>query len=317
MSEPIPDFLNRDRPPVPDIVEPTGVQPFHLAGRPVRGRLIRLGRLADALLSRHDHPPSVTRLVGQALALTAGLATALKYRGSFSVHAKGDGAVPMLVADCTDDGQLRGHAGVKPGMLQALLAVDADPPAGALLGSGYIAFTCDQGPDMERYQGIVALEGASLAEMTHHYFASSEQLQAQVRLACARGPDGWRASALILERVAGEGGVAEMDRAEQDEAWATALALASTLTDAELLDDALPGAHLLHLLFSTEGLALDRARALSYGCRCSRAKLAAVLGGFPDEDLDEMANDAGDITMTCEFCNHDFVFPRTEVRRPE
>lgn len=317
MSEPIPDFLNRDRPPVPDIVEPTGVQPFHLAGQPVRGRLIRLGQLADALLSRHHHPPAVTRLVGQALALTAGLAAALKYRGSFSVHAKGEGAVPMLVADCTDDGQLRGHAGVKPDLLEALLAVDPDPPATALLGGGYLAFTCDQGPEMERYQGIVALEGGSLAEMTHHYFASSEQMAAQVRLACARGPQGWRAAALILERVAGEGGIGDMDQAAQDEAWATAVALASTLTEGEMLDDALSGPQLLHLLFSTEGLALDRARALSYGCRCSRAKLVAVLGGFPEADLDDMANEAGEIIMTCEFCNHDFVFPRAEVRRPE
>ena len=315
MTEPMPDFLNRDRPPVPDLVVPQGVQPFHLDGRPVRGRLIRLGPLAHALLARHDYPPAITRLVGQALALTAGLASALKYRGSFSVHAKGDGAVSMLVSDCTDDGQLRGHAGLRAEMLAELLSVEPDPPAGALLGSGYIAFTADQGPDMDRYQGIVALEGGTLAEMTHHYFASSEQLQAQLRLACARTPDGWRASALILERVASDGGINETPAADDDEAWATALALASTLTDAELLDDRLEATHLLHLLFSTEGLVLDRARALSYGCRCSRAKLAAVLGGFPDDDLDEMADIAGDITMTCEFCNHDFVFPRAEVRR--
>lgn len=315
MNEPMPDFLNRDRPPVPDLVVPQGVQPFHLEGRPVRGRLIRLGPLADALLSRHDTPPAITRLVGQALALTAGLASALKYRGSFSVHAKGDGAVSMLVADCTDDGQLRGHAGLRQEVLQELLAVEPDPPAGALLGSGYIAFTADQGPDMDRYQGIVALEGGTLAEMTHHYFATSEQLRAEIRLACARTPEGWRATALILERVASDGGIQDAPEADQDEAWATALALAATLTEAEMLDDRLEATQLLHLLFSTEGLVLDRARALSYGCRCSRAKLAAVLGGFPDSDLDEMADAAGAITMTCEFCNHDFVFPRAEVRR--
>lgn len=315
MTEPMPDFLNRDRPPVPDLVVPQGVQPFHLEGRPVRGRLIRLGVLADALLSRHDSPAAITRLVGQALALTAGLASALKYRGSFSVHAKGDGAVSMLVADCTDDGQLRGHAGLRREALEELLALEPDPPAGALLGSGYIAFTADQGPEMDRYQGIVALEGGTLAEMTHHYFATSEQLRAEIRLACARTPAGWRAAALILERVASDGGIQDAPDVDADDAWATAIALAATLTEAELLDDALDGAHLLHLLFSTEGLVLDRARALSYGCRCSRAKLAAVLGGFTDTDLDDMADAAGDITMTCEFCNHDFVFPRAEVRR--
>ncbi|MCS6892045.1 MAG: Hsp33 family molecular chaperone HslO [Rhodovarius sp.] len=315
MADPLPDFLDRDRPPVPDIVVPQGVQPFHLPGRPVRGRLIRLGPLAEALLSRHDHPPPVTRLVGEALALTAGLATALKFRGSFSVQAKGSGAVSLLVADCTDDGQLRGHAGIHPGRLEELLSVEPDPPAGALLGEGYIAFTCDQGPDMDRYQGIVALQGATLADMTHHYFATSEQLQAEVRLACARGSQGWRAGALIIERIAGQGGIGELDEEEQEEAWRTARTLAATLTDAELLDDALPGPRLLQLLFGTEGVALDRARALSYGCRCSRAKLAAILGGFSDGELDEMADAAGHITVTCAFCNHDFIFSRTEIRR--
>ncbi len=88
-----PAFLNHDRPPVPDLVVPRGVQPFHLDRRPVRGRLVRLGPLAEAVLTRHDNPPAVAALMGQALALAAGLAAALKFTGSFSVQAKGDGAV--------------------------------------------------------------------------------------------------------------------------------------------------------------------------------------------------------------------------------
>jgi molecular chaperone Hsp33 len=104
----------------------------------------------------------------------------------------------------------------------------------------------------------------------------------------------------------------ELDEEAQDDAWRTALALAATLTDAELLDDALPGERLLHRLFSLEGLALDRARALSYGCRCSRARLSGVLAGFGAEDLDHMAED-GVITMTCEFCNLGFRFDRADI----
>lgn len=309
-----PDFLNHDRPPVPDLVVPRGVQPFHLHHRPVRGRLVRLGALADALLTRHDNHPAVTALAGQALALTAGLAAALKFRGSFSLQAKGDGPVPMLLADCTDGGALRGYARANDERLSDLLAEDPAPAAGALLGQGYLAFTCDQGPDMDRYQGIVAIEGGSLTDMTGAYFRTSEQIQTHVHLACAQTPAGWRAAALILERVAGEGGIgAGMDAEAQDEAWRTAVALAATLTDAELLDDMLPGERLLHRLFALEGLALDRARALSYGCRCSRAKLAGVLAGFGEEDLDHMAED-GTITMTCEFCNLGFRFDRAELR---
>ncbi len=309
-----PDFLNHDRPPVPDIVVPRGVQPFHLRDKPVRGRLVRLGPLAEALLTRHDIAPAVTVLAGEALALTAGLATALKFRGSFSLQAKGDGPVPMLLADCTDTGALRGYARPEPEALSALLAREPAPSAAALLGGGYLAFTCDQGPEMDRYQGIVAIEGESLAEMTDHYFRSSEQLRSHVQLACARTERGWRASALILEKVAGAGGIAVgMDEAAQEEAWRTALALAGTLTEAELLDDTLSGERLLHRLFHAEGLALGRARALSYGCRCSRARLAGVLSGFSDDDLDHMAED-GTITMTCEFCNLGFRFERAELR---
>lgn len=314
MPDPIPDFLNRDRPDVPDLVVPTAIQPFHLEGRPVRGRLIRLGALADALLSRHDYAAPVARMVGEAMALTAGLAAALKYRGSFSLQAKGDSVVPMLLADCTDDGQLRGQARVEHEALATLMQVDHDPPAAGLLGKGYIAFTCDQGPEMDRYQGIVAMDGIHLADMAQSYFRTSEQLQAHIRLACGHTEDGWRASALILERIAGEGGVGDASAEDQDEAWATALALAGTVKDAELLDDGLSSPRLLHLLFHAEGLALDQARALSYGCRCSRARLSGVLAGFSDDDLDAMSQ-SGAITMTCEFCNYDFRFQREDVRR--
>jgi molecular chaperone Hsp33 len=311
VSQPTPDFLDHDRPPVPDLVVPRGVSPFHLHQRPVRGRLIRLGPLAEALLSRHASPEPVTRLLGEALALTAGLASALKYRGSFSLQAKGDGPVPMLLADCTDQGALRGYARVEA---EKLARYGRHPSARALLGKGYLAFTCDQGPEMDRYQGIVAIEGADLTEMTGTYFATSEQLRTFVRLACARGEGGWRAAAFIMERVAGEGGIdPDQDEAAQEEAWNTALALAGTLTEAEMLDDTLPPERLLHRLFHEEGLALGQPRALAYGCRCSRSRLAGVLEGFPVEDLDHMAQD-GTITMTCEFCNVDFRFARAALR---
>ena len=198
---------------MPDIVVPRGVQPFHLHAKPVRGRLVRLGPLADALLTRRDNHPAVARLLGQALALTAGLAAALKFRGSFSVQAKGDGAVSMLLADCTDTGALRGYARVDVERFRAALEAAPEggrardgPDAGALLGQGYLAFSCDQGPDTERYQGIVAIEGGELAEMADHYFRTSEQLRTHLHLACARTPQGWRAAALILERVAAGGG---------------------------------------------------------------------------------------------------------------
>ncbi|MBW4092886.1 MAG: Hsp33 family molecular chaperone HslO [Proteobacteria bacterium] len=309
-----PAFLDPARPPVPDLVVARGITPFHLPHRPVRGRLIRLGPLADALLTRHANPEPVTRLAGQALALAAALASALKFRGSFSLQAKGDGPVGLLLADCTDAGALRGYARAAPERLAALLAADPDPSAERLLGAGYLAFTVDQGAETHAQQGIVTIEGETLAAMALHYFRTSEQLPCALHLACARTDAGWRAGALILERIAGPGGIdPALSEADQAESWRTATVLAATLTDAELLDDALPAEHLLWRLFGAEGIAADRPRALSYGCRCSRARLTGILEGFPPDDLDHMAV-AGDIVMTCEFCNYDFHFPRAELR---
>ena len=309
-----PAFLDSGRPDVPDIVVPRGVTPFYLPRRPVRGRLIRLGPLADALLTRQDNHPIVARLTGQVLALAAALASALKFRGTFSIQAKGDGPVSLLLADCTDTGALRGYARAEPDWLARELAKDSAPTAGRLLGDGFLAFTVDQGPDEHRHQGLVSIDGESLADMALHYFRTSEQIECTLRLACDRTDAGWRAGALILEKIAGAGGVDPvLDAEAQAESWRTATTLAATLTDAELLDDELPPEALLYRLFHTEGVAADRSRALSYGCRCSRQRLVGVLEGFPPDDLDHMAED-GTIAMTCEFCNVTFRFARDDVR---
>lgn len=308
-----PAFLDSGRPSVPDLVEPRAVLPFFLPKRPVRGRLVRLGPLADALLTRHDNHPAVTRLVGQALALTAALSTALKFKGSFSLQAKGDGPVGMLLADCTDAGELRGYARADNEKFANLATPANELPASELLGNGHLALTVDQGDNENRHQGIVSIEPGSLADMALHYFTTSEQMRCAIRLACEETEFGWRAGALILEKIAGTGGIdPQLDAEAQEDSWRTALALASTLTDSELLDGSLPGEDLLFRLFHTEGVAVDRARALSFGCRCSRARLANILEGFPADDLDHMTQ-GSDIIMTCEFCNYAFRFPRQDV----
>lgn len=317
-----PAFLDRGRPDVPDVVVPGGITPFHLGGRPVRGRLIRLGPLAEAILSRHDNAEPVSALGGKALALVAGLASALKFQGSFSLQIKGDGPVGLLLADCTDTGALRFYARENEEAVKTLLRTDAS--AGKtisdreLTGNGYMALTVDQGTEMDRHQGIVEITGDSLANMAIHYFETSEQHACWVKLAARHTEEGWRAGGLILERIAGGGGsesdadvLTALDELGED-AWDTAIVLARTLTDEELLDDALPAPTLLHRLFHEENLIVGQARALAYGCRCSKARLSDVLSRFSDDDLDHMAED-GIITMKCEFCNHDFTFDRNTV----
>jgi molecular chaperone Hsp33 len=304
----LPAFLDSTRLDVPDLAVPRGITPFYVPDQPVRGRLSRLGPLADMLLTRHDHTPPVRALLGQALALAAALASALKFSGSFSLQAKGNGPVSLLIADCTEAGAMRGYVRLDP---------EADIPAEAtaktMLGDGYLAFTVDQGLDREPQQGIVAIEGDTLAAMAAYYFETSEQLACRVFLAAAPTPAGWRAAALVLERIAGAGGIApELSAEAQEEAWRTACILADTLTAEELLDDALTPERLLYRLFHGEGVAVDRPRPLSFGCRCSRARLGGILEGFSPDDLDHMSV-AGDIVMTCEFCNFDFRFPRDTI----
>ncbi|ANA13289.1 Hsp33 family molecular chaperone HslO [Acetobacter oryzifermentans] len=308
-----PAFLDRDRPDVPDLVVPGGVTPFYLAGRPVRGRLVRLGVLADTLLTRHDHPAPVTRLAGKALALVAALASALKFQGSFSLQIKGDGPVSMLVADCTNTGALRFYARTDDEALETLLAETPKPTDRELLGDGYMALTVDQGPEMDRHQGIVEIAGDDLSAMAMHYFASSEQHACWIMLACQMTDAGWRAGSLILERIAGEGGSHVVEDEAAGASWETATILADTLSTKELLDDSLPTLQLLHRLFHEEDLHVSQPRALAFGCRCSRARLANVLETFPQDDLDHMCQDDGNIVMTCEFCNVDFRFARKNI----
>ncbi|HUC16309.1 MAG TPA: Hsp33 family molecular chaperone HslO [Acetobacteraceae bacterium] len=311
MADP-PAFLDRMRPAVPDIVVPRAVLPFFLPRCQVRGRLVRLGPLAEVLLARHRHPPVIASLAGQALALVAGLAISLKFRGSFSLQAKGDGPVPHLLVDCTDGGALRFYARTDPDRLGRLLAADPAPPASALLGQGYLAFTVDPRTGARPHQGIVSISGESFEEMALAYFRESVQLAGLVRLAASPLPVGWRAGALILERIPKLGGAeAPEETAESEDAWRTAIALVSTLSDSELLDDGLAPERLLYRLFHGEGITADRPRSLAYGCRCTRERLSGVLAGFAADDLDHMATD-GTITVTCEFCNHDFRFLRSE-----
>ncbi|MDG6093534.1 Hsp33 family molecular chaperone HslO [Acetobacter sp. AN02] len=312
-----PAFLDGSRPDVPDLVVTQGVTPFYLDNQPVRGRLVRPGVLTDALLSRHDNPYVISALAGKALALVGGLASALKFQGSFSLQIRGDGPVSMVVADCTDDGALRFYVRHDEEELEQLLGEITSPTDRDLVGSGYMALTVDQGPETERHQGIVEITGDDLAEMAMHYFETSEQHSVFIRLASAMTDSGWRTGGLIMEKIAAEGGVVAEHitgetSPEGDEAWETALMLARTLTGAELLDDNLSSSALLYRLFHEQELCLGHDRALAYGCRCSRARLAGVLGGFSEDDLDHMT-ECDTITMTCEFCNVSFRFDRDEI----
>jgi molecular chaperone Hsp33 len=289
------------------------VQPFRIDPFALRGRLVRLGPTVDRILSQHDYPEPVAAILGEAIALAVVLAGALKYDGIFTLQTKSDGPVRLLVADVSTEGAVRGYAQYDSARLgEAMMQPGQSPSVPQLIGSGYIAFTVDQGEDTERYQGIVELVGASLAECAQHYFRQSEQIQAGIKLAAARsGAEGaWRAGGLMLQRVPPEGGhhvIAD----DVEDGWRRAMVLMSSATPAELVDPELPPRRLLFRLFHEEQVRVFRTHALEARCRCSRERIARILRAFPAEDLEDMQKDEV-TTVTCEFCNTRYEFAPEE-----
>ena len=160
------------------------ILPFQADQADVVGRLVKLGPVVDTILSRHDYPEPVSQLLGEAVALTALLGAALKFEGKFILQASTDGPVDLLVADYQVPGQLRGYARFSADRVAAIAGGDSE--TSQLLGQGHFAMTIDRGSEMERYQGVVPLEGESLTEAADTYFRQSEQLPTFIRLAVAK-----------------------------------------------------------------------------------------------------------------------------------
>jgi molecular chaperone Hsp33 len=287
------------------------VLPFHLEGAAVSGRLVRLGAAADGILSRHDYPEPIAALLGETLALAVGLAGALKYDGVFTLQTKGNGPVSFLVADVTSDGHLRGYAQFDPARVPADAVVRPEGQSvPAWLGAGHLAFTVDQGANTERYQGIVALEGATLAECAHHYFRQSEQVETAIKVAVEHGADGWRCAALFLQRLPVAGSAKEA----ADDRWREALSLMATVTGAELVDFHLPADRLLFRLFHERGVRVHDAKPLVDRCRCSEERVVAMLRSFPRAEIETLKKH-GVVEVSCEFCRRHYHFDDAALER--
>jgi molecular chaperone Hsp33 len=306
---------------MPNAVVDDLVQPFQIDGSGLRGRLVRLGPVLDEILTRHAYPEPVALMLGEAIALAAALAGALKYDGVFTLQTRGDGPIRLLVADVTSAGAVRGYAQYDEEKLAKALAAAPGGASGIgdsvprLLGAGHLAFTVDQGEHTDRYQGIVELEGATLAECAHHYFRQSEQVEAGLKVAVARWPDGdgtarWRGGSLMIQRLPPEGDPAKRDAAE--DGWRRAVILMSSSTSRELVDPDLAPEALLFRLFHEDGVRAYRRHDLAARCRCSRERVETVLRMMPADELATMKID-GHIAVTCQFCSAVYDFDEDEV----
>ncbi|MBM3546792.1 MAG: molecular chaperone Hsp33 [Alphaproteobacteria bacterium] len=275
------------------------VLPFQIDALNIRGRIARLGPALDTILRQHAYPRPVSRLLGEALALTSAVGSSLKFDGVFSIQAKGNGPIKLLVVDMTSAGHLRGYAQLsgRP------IAVD-ERRLDQLVGEGQLAFTIDQGPDTERYQGIVALGEDTLAGAVDHYFQQSEQLKTKLLMASGLST-AWRSTALMVQRLPGE----SLD----PDAWNRTEHLLASLTEDELLDPDLKAEDILYRLFHAEGVRVFRPRPVEARCRCSRERAEGALRLVPATELPELMVD-GRFIVTCQFCNASNIFSEAEVQ---
>ncbi|MBA5779208.1 Hsp33 family molecular chaperone [Stappia sp. F7233] len=308
-----------------DAVLPYAVEPLD-----VRGRAVYLGPMLDRILDRHDYPVAVSRLLAEAVTLVALLGTSLKFNGRFTLQTQSDGPVSMLVVDFETPDAIRACAQFDADAVAASEA-EGRTDAASLLGRGHLAMTVDQGSHMQRYQGIVALDGIGLEEVAHRYFDQSEQIPTVVRLAVGeildrqegeRPRHRWRAGGVLAqflpeapERMRKPDlhpGDAPEHAAEhhfeEDDAWVEARTLVETLRDDELIDPELSVEKVLFRLFHERGVRIFPAQAIEDRCRCSRDRIESMLKGFTVEEINDMTVEDGGIDVTCHFCNSRYDF---------
>lgn len=324
MADNLLEQFGLDRPESGDDV----VVPFTLDNLECRGRSVRLADSIDTILTRHNYPAPVARLLGEAVVLTTLIGSSLKFDGKFILQTQTDGPVSMMVVDMDAPDGLRGYARYDHDALVKASEEGKTAP-GELLGQGHLAMTVDQGPHMERYQGIVALEGESLEDVAHNYFMQSEQIPTLVRLAVAehttRGDSRarWRAGGLLVQHLPaserktmpdlpGNGDFEDEQMADpgyvEDNSWTEAKSLLGTATDAEIVDPELSPERLLFRLYHETGVRVFKPDYMEERCTCSPEKIEAMLqNNFSAEERADMAVD-GEIEVKCEFCSTAYHF---------
>jgi molecular chaperone Hsp33 len=251
-------------------------------------------------------------LLGEALTLAALMGSLLKIDGRLVVQAQGEGLVPLLVAE-HGAGGLRGYARLAASATEALMRSHHRLPPAVLLGAGNLVLTLDQGEGKTAYQGVVPLEGDTLAACAESYFRKSEQTETGIRLAVgevmmADAPPLWRAGGMLLQRVAGD-----TARGDTGEDWARAMMLFATVRDEELIDPALPADRLLYRLFHEEGARMADAAPLIDRCTCNEERLTNVMRRFPPDELRDLVEPDGLLHARCQFCARDYIIEPEKV----
>lgn len=278
----------------------------------MRGRLARLGPAIHEILSGHAYPEPVANLLGEACALAALVGSNLKFEGRLIVQAQGSGPVRYVVADYDTSGGLRGYCRFDPDEVAKASEGFQRPGARSLLGDGVFIMTVDQGADMDRYQGVTAIEGETLALCAEQYFAQSEQTPTRILLAVGQVDDGdgpkWRAGGALIQFIAEDAA-----RGSTEDAWNRTQILFETIGEDELIDPMLASTTLLWRLFHEDGVRVFGSKMLRAFCRCSQHRIETVLKSFPAEERADMVEDDGKIRVTCEYCSRVYAVEPTSL----
>jgi molecular chaperone Hsp33 len=260
---------------------------------PLRGEIVRLDRVWQSVIERHDYPPVLQNLMGELCAAAVLLAATLKLKGAMVLQIHGKGAVKLLVVECSGDLELRATAKWEGDLSHGTLQ--------ELVGDGRFVITLDPKDGNQAYQGIVALEGDSIAEILQNYMTRSEQLETRLWLAA----DGKSAAGMLLQKLP------EREASRDEDAWGRATQLADTLKPEELLH--LPAGELLHRLYHEEDIRLFDAQPVVFRCTCSRENVAQMLRMLGRAEVDAILAERDNIEVHCEFCNERYVFDRVDA----
>ena len=277
---------------------------FTIPSRHARGRVVRIGPVMDAILGAHAYPPAIAHLLAESLVLTALFGALLKdSTGQMTLQAQTEsGVIDLLVCDYRG-GELRGYIKFDA---ERLAEMPEKPSLFALFGKGYLAITFDQSATQERYQGIVPLDGASIADAAESYFAQSEQIPSLIRISVSE--NGIAGGLLLQHLPEGEDGRERIHTRLDHPEWEHVAILGNTISMAELSDATLPLETLVWRLFNEEEeVRVLGGAALTKGCRCELGHIRDVLLRFPAEERATMADADGVIGVDCAFCSR--IFP--------
>jgi molecular chaperone Hsp33 len=284
------------------------VLPFQLEKASIRGRLVRMKSSIHEIIERHKYPILINRLLEEVIALTVALANFFKYDGVFTLQISGNGPVRLMVVDITHLGEIRACARFNE---EAVLKLPlSTSPIHPIFGTGYLAFTIVQENTDDRYQGIVDLDGSTIAECLHHFFRKSDQLETGIVVFSKTensNPSGHLAAALILQRMPTAPGLSFEQIEMENDAWLRSLSILGTATATELLSLELSAQDLLFRLFWEDGIRIYEQRPMIAKCRCSYDRVHTMLKTFSPTDIEQMIEN-DQITVVCEFCNQAYNF---------